>query len=291
MISYYIIHLRVGDIMLIFDKKVDDIYPYDILNKDDEANLFCEIYYKYQFIKKNGLIYHSVTRDKVKIINELIGELVSEYFDLQTVKSVLYKKKSANLKERKYFLLTKIFTNKEFKYSYINELFPDYKSFKDDSNPLNNLNRLKRIQDENGIIHNVSKDVVNKLVNDLKKMIIRDFITGTSDRHEENFVLRYDDNFVELMPLFDYEYSFKLGGRWGNIFGIDLRNEKIVEFLRNDDKFQELLIKAIELKLNYIFKRLEDEYPIRLSSTEKWDYNEELKLTKENIKKYELIRR
>lgn len=270
--------------MKIYDDKIKKIDPLvEKLTNDDKTNLFCSNHHLDKFIKKDGNLFHVKYNKFVNILNELIGEIISEYFELQTVKSSLYKIYD---NESKYCLLTNVFTEAGKKYDYINNLFPDFVSYKG----IYNLYKLNKIFDEtHQNIYIVKSYALNKLIIDLKKMIVRDFITNTTDRHCQNFMFYYDKSFVELMPVYDYEFSFNNGSNYFSVFKFNLDNSDIVNLIRNDDTFQELLEKAMLLRMKDIFKRLK-EYPISLSFIEKCNYEKIVKEKQKEIKQYKLLK-
>lgn len=272
--------------MKIYEEKVENLFPLEELTKDDKNNLFCSKHHFYQFVKKNQIIYH-MRKDKVNyILNEIIGELVSEYFELKTVKGELYKiDKDDNFK---YCLLTKLFTNSNDKYGNIYDLFPNYYFNYNDLKIINNLSQI--YDPELKKKYTLKKQFRIDIIKKLKRMIIRDFVTNTTDRHFANFMFSYDKSFIELMPLYDYEYSFRNGRRGGNLFDFNIESKEVINFLRNDDTFQEILEKAMELKMSDIFKKLHEQYPIKLNGIDKNKYESVVIRNQRDIKKYKLIR-
>lgn len=274
--------------MKIYDKTIKNLYPIQKIDEIDKKSIFCFYLYLDDFIKKDNVIYHKRQLEIKYLINELINELISEYFNIKTVNSILYKVNNIN---SKYCLLTKLFTNSENKYSDMLELFPKFyeaKNSLDNYLILNNLNEFFNKEDnKNYKLKNKNRE---KLILDIKTMIIRDFITNTTDRHIDNFMFYYDQNNVELMPLYDYEYSFLDGDEVGNYFELDFNNEKILEILRNDETYQILLEKSMLLEIKNIIKNLEERYPIKLSSKDKMKYENVIIKNKEKIKEYKLIK-
>ena len=270
--------------MKVFDEKLESLHPYEKLNESDKKKLFCERRHINSFIKKDDSIYHVRKTELDCILNELLGELVSEYFLLPTVKSVLYRGDYTS-----YCLLNELFTSEDKKYSDI-RLFVDYEMKR---NNIDLIDKMDRIYDkENNRIYSIKKECYNSVVLKLKKLIIRDFITSTNDRYIGNLMFVYDKSFVDMMPVYDYEYSFDYGMCWAytDIFVYFFNDKKIVEYFRKDDTLQELLEKAMMLKIKDIIKKLEDEYPIKLSSSNKKRYDSVVKKRQDEIKQYKLIR-
>lgn len=256
------------------------------LTDEDKKSIFCSPKYSHQFVKKDDVIYHAKLRRINLVVNEILGELISEYFDLDTVKSKIFR----GGQPRYCWLLTKNFTNFNEKYSYFTDkLFPNLNL----EEGLDKLYCLYQIYDkEIDKIYTVDENDLKKLILSLKKLIVRDFMTNQVDRHYANFVLCYDKSFIKLMPVFDYEHSFKDGtiAKEFNIFDFKIWNDSAQDFIKEDDTFQELFEKALKLNMRKIIKKMCEEYPIRLSSSEKWDYESVTRERKNDIKRYKLIR-
>jgi len=271
--------------MKIYKEKINNISSFLELNNEDKKNLFCSNTYINDFVKKDEIIYHKKQTTLKRTVNELIGEMISDYFNLNTVHSFLCRDYNNYL-----YLLNELFTNKNNKYGYLNKnLFPNFLITKN----LENLNSLNLIYDkEYNKKYTITNESFSKLKNNLKKLIIRDFITLTSDRWEKNIMFDYDKNIVRLMPVFDYEFSFKEGSLdpYNNVFKIRLNDKKTIDFIRNDDTIQENLEKAMLLNMKYIFTRLKEEHNINLSITEKWDYKNIIRERKKDIMSYKLIK-
>lgn len=267
----------------LFDDKV-----FVKLTKDDKKKIFCDFNYSHQFVKKDDVIYHIKLRKINYVVNEILGELISEYFGLETVKSQILIDDKPNY----YWLLSKNFTNINEKYSYLTEdLFPRL-----DKNyfiGLDNLNNLNVIYDtEQDKFYNVDKNDLRKLLLNLKKLIVRDFITNQMDRHYKNYLFGYENNHIRLMPIYDYESSFKSEYRtkYFQLFDFNLTNPKVCLYVKGDASFQELLEIALNLNVRELINKMCDEYFLKLSIVEKWDYESVIREKKKDIKRYKLIR-
>jgi hypothetical protein len=265
------------------------------LTEEDFENVFCDKKYKKDFIKLNGVIYHKKDRLGQTLLNELVGENVSEYFNLQTVKSIIAMSSSGESisKINNYVLLTKLFTNKNNKYDTY-EIFTESKYYEDVG--LDNLDRLQTIYplDVRKDILVDEKDKIT-IIRDFKKLLVRDFMTDQTDRTSSNFTLQYCENHIELMPVFDYEHSF--GDYYGyyrnhffHIFDFDLRLLKVIEYARKDEYLQELLHLAMDLDMSRRIQMLEDEYCTCLTDNEKEKYNSVIKKNKSLIREHKLLR-
>ena len=268
--------------MKIIDENIENIKPFERLTDREKKELFCNKCYEEHFIKKDGIIYHRRNNIPEFLLNELIGELISEYFDIKTVKSILYKSNDSF----KYTLLTKLFTNNNENYSYIDKLFPNYQKRED----IFNLNNLNKIYLNNKII-NMNIDSHIKLLRELKKMIVLDYIIDNRDRVNINFIFNQDKDKVELKELFDFESAFtKITNKNYNVFKFNLNKKHDVKYLKNDEEFNELFELALNLDINKIFKRLKDEYPIILNSKDKLLYESVIKKKQNEIKTYKLVK-
>ena len=84
------------------------------LFKDDA---FCK--YKHQ-------LYHYKVRNLHSVVNELVGEIISEYFELDSVKSEIFREGSFMLE---YILLTKLFDIKGYDLiNFSTDYFPNIKN-------------------------------------------------------------------------------------------------------------------------------------------------------------------
>ncbi len=275
--------------MKVFDEKLELFDPkcYAKLSEVDRKKLFYTDKHKFSFVKIDGVLYHIKMRQIIYIVNELIGELISQYFKLDTVKSTMYKDEN----ESYYWLLSKVFTNEKERYSYLDWLFPDL--INSSTIGLDNLNNLSRIYSlSHRKIYDVSKSDLEKLSLSLRKLIVRDFITNQTDRHSANFMFSIYRSHVKLMPVYDYEHSFKKAEmlKYLGYFDFDLNKEKVIKFVQNDDIFQELLEVAMCLDMKKIIKQLEEEYPILLNILEKYDYSSIIRKKQNEIKRYKLLR-
>lgn len=270
--------------MRVYSDKIDRAFELGYLNEEDLKELYCSSYYINDFVKMKNNIFHMKIFSLNEVVCEVIGELISDYFKLDTVHSLMYKD------EGNYFvLLTKIFTNSNSKYGFIDELF--YENIYE-AKDLCTLDEIKEVIDPITYdIYKIKKGCLERLILGLKKIIIRDFITNQRDRHPENFMFCYDKDCIELMPLYDYEHSFvKDDDEINNLLSLNLNKKNVVEYVRKDATFQELFERALLLNMKEIFKRLKEEYFIELNSVERWDYEEIVRKKQNEIKEYKLVR-
>ena len=251
------------------------------LTEEDYKNIFCSECYLKNFIKKDGIIYHErheYAKFKNCLINELICEEVAKYLRVQTVDSF-----PATYDTKNIVLLSKIFTNKNQKIGYITDFNVHF------SKDVENLKDLSCYSLDKKEYITLNKKCKEKLIKDLKKMIICDFITCQTDRHENNFSFSFDKKNVQLLPLFDYELSFFTKFRENdNFFQFNLDKESVLAFVRNDKVFQYLLTKIMNLNIEMISEHLIKK-GIYLNSGEKYIYGKIIDERKNTIKEKRLI--
>lgn len=252
--------------------------------------LYNNLNYRDYFFKINGHINHVKKMNLELLVNELIGQIISSYFNLSSVKSKVFKG------DTNYYLVTDNFLKEGYKYTHISDnVFPRlfFVGFpgKLDLDQLSNLDLIRSING-NKIYKTNEKDLI-ELKHSLKGMIISDFIRNQKDRVVCNIMLRINENHVKVMPLYDFESSFLysiMKYADPNVFDLDLSNKRTVKLLRKDYYFQELLYKAIYLKFSNVLDTLYNEYGICFNTKDYNDYNKIITDNQEIIKKYKLIK-
>ena len=212
-------------------------------------------------------------------INELLGELISDYFGVDTV----------------HFRMAK-FTNKKGceTYGIVSNNFcsKDY----DCVRPLEYGFKLKddlTIFDEIGNL-DIKSDCKKELLLDLKKLLIRDFYSSERDRHNMNIDFLVKDNYLKLSPLFDYEISFlrsydKLYLYKNTIMALNLLNDGDRLLLRTDSDFQKLLYLVMLIDMRKSLSEIEDKHEIIIPENYKEEYIEHDKKIKSLVKEFKLI--
>ena len=216
---------------------------------------------EWYFYKSDGYDFH--------FINELLGEVVSNYFELDTTHYKVAKLSVAGKKEE-YGLVSKNFCDNKYTY----KRCWDY-SFE----PRRDLSILKKIRN---ICH--SKEEYQLLLDDFKKFFIRDLYTSQLDRSGNNFLFKITPEGIRLAPLYDYEWSFKDIERHfyrNQIAEINLSNIETQSILKNDIKFQELLHSIILANMSSFIDEVEDNHKILIPK----DYKERYKERDTKIKK------
>lgn len=253
-----------------------------------EQDIICYPVYQRNFIQYNGKIYYA--KNTMYIENEIIGEYISKYFNLQTVNNTIAQVEDEVIPYRycNKVLLTELFTRRYNQYYQIDS-FDKVKFY--DSIGLRNFNNLEIF---NGV--NLSKENIKTLTQDLKKLMIRDFITDQHDRHKENFIFEMNSlKVVKLCPVYDYEHSFGVGAsaysKYFNIFNFDLDDKKVLKFILIDIYIQELLHLAMDLKIEKILSQIEQEHDCTFFDYEKEKYKKVINENQKNIKNKRLIKR
>jgi len=230
----------------------------------------------YDFVKMNNEIYHLKHKLIHFLLNELIGEIISEYFELQTKKSLIimnednFNNSTSIFPVPQFSLLAKSFFETDLEYCRFNEFSTYYGA----DGSLKNLNGIGRFFNViTGTDEKICNEDLIKLIYDLKKMIIRDFLTKQSDRSIANFIFGYKGNHIKLMPLYDYEHSFKSTILlYRNVFEINLNSTHTVNILKHDKCFQELLYKLMNFNFDFVLTKLEEDYSIILNREEYGNY-------------------
>lgn len=182
--------------------------------------------------------------------NELLGEIISNYFGLDTI-NYKVSKLSVKGEKDKYGVASKNFCNPKYKY----KRCWDYKL-----EPRRDL----RILDDIRLICKTDQEY-NLLLDDLKKFFIRDFYTAQADRTGNNFLFKIMPEGIRLAPLYDYENSFEVmdNSYYRNAIGeINMNDRNTLVRLRNDQKFQELLCLIMDANMPKFIDEVEEKHQI-----------------------------
>jgi len=252
-------------------KKLKKMYAN--INSDFYVDIDNKIYHKKQIYKRN-------------VINELLGKLISEYFNDHQMDSKILKT-SGN----RYFLITDSFFQEGKKYTELNKnIFPKLKPDNNEMLELQNLDLLDKINTEVATLKTNKKDLI-QLKYQLKMMIINDFLRKQSDRWFQNFLIEYSFTHCKLMPLFDFDYSFQdYSEHLKNSFIINLNDDKTISYIREDSQFQKLLYIAMDIDIKKVFEKLFDEYPVTVNTDEIDGYKKIITNQKNKIIDYKLLK-
>ena len=184
--------------------------------------------------------------------NELLGVEISKYFGLDTVEyeiAKLYYPKG----DYRLGLMSKNFYEQGCTYKNPSE----YSMFRniDNLDILEILNKL------------CQQDVKYKqLLIDIKKLFISEYYTLQNDRHNMNLMFKETPVEVRLAPLYDYEMSFYDYDDsdffyYSSVVGyFNIKDENTRKTFINDEDFQELLNKLIDLKFNDLIESIQCKY-------------------------------
>ena len=208
---------------------------------------------EWYFFKSDESDYH--------FIAELLGEIISEYFNLDTVHYQIGKLCIKDKYER-YGVISKNFCDK----NYVYKTAFNYKF--EAKRDLSILEDIRKICPSN--------ESYLLLLSDLKKFFIRDFYVSQGDRTGNNFMFKVGNDSIRLAPLYDYECSFGSyeSFRYRNqIAEINLSCEETKNILLSDDEFQKLLNMIMEADMNRFTEEVEDRHHIIIDDRMKKFFN------------------
>nr|MBP3258741.1 hypothetical protein [Bacilli bacterium] len=199
-------------------------------------------------------------------INEILGEYISGCFNLPTAKYYLAKNGDIS------GVVTPNFCSNDKSYITLKEL--GYKS-------TSNFDLLDDLELD-------YEDVIDTL----KRVIVRDFYASESDRYNRNLMFEYCGDELYLAPLYDYELSFVNKHNYlfvGLLATFDIRDINTQDILRNDEAFMDAINVIMDINMNRLLEKLEDEFKVLLDrDTKKFYTNHDTKI-KNYIRKYNLI--
>ena len=213
-------------------------------------------------------------------INELLGVMVSKYFNLSTI-DYKFARISLNKNSEVLGIISKNFMEPGITYkTCIDYDLHNEKNFK-------SLNKLRKLCK--------SEEDYYLLLSDIKAFTIRDFFTSQTDRHSFNFQFQQQGKNIRLAPLYDYEESFPLYKPDYDVYRnailtFDTNDKKTQQLIRGDDTFQELLYQLMDIDVETLLTSIEEQYNITIPKREKTIYkNHETKI-KRLVKTKPLIR-
>ena len=201
--------------------------------------------------------YFKCGNDYYHFIRELLGEVVSKYFYLDSVNYEIGK--LINNDKEQYGVLSKNFCDKKSKYRRI----WDYGI---------NLKRDLFIYDELWMIcHDM--DNYHSLSSDLKKLMVRDFYTSEGDRMAYNFLIKEKDGEKRLAPLYDYSLSFEYVNPYyrSEIGIININDKKCIKKIKEDYEFQYLFNHLMDVDMVSLLQEVEDKNHILIPGDD-WRY-------------------
>lgn len=190
----------------------------------------------------------------LKFFNELLGQEISNYFQLETANY-----KIGKIFDNYYFstcLLSENFFNNNYTYLTFNDLKIDTKNKKLSER----LNLIKQVCE-------INNDKNYVLLQDIIKMSIRDLYSNMHDRHNRNFFFKKNDDGIRLAPLFDYEHSFITPPTiyQNPLLKIDIYNNEDNEIIKNDNIFQESINRLMDINIEKLLEIAQEKNGISIS--------------------------
>lgn len=220
-------------------------------------------------------------------LNELLGVAISEIFSLDTI-------------NYKIACLTDLEGNKQI--GLVSENFCNPKETYRTIEHYNNLyhldiGRTTNMYDTLTKLRSICKteEEYIKLSTSIKKLFIRDFSTSETDRGVKNLLFKEENTGITLMPLYDYEESFKLDTDilmtyYGDLGRLMVHDYTTQQFLRDDETSQELLNKLMTIDMEQVLSTVETSHGINIPQEQKQDYILHNKRIKQLVKNYDLIK-
>ncbi len=202
--------------------------------------------------------------------NELIGQFITNYFGLESVHYTIAKIKDQNI----YGIASENFCQAGFNYNTLLYTILHNKHFKCFKTDLNVVH----------FISEINPDPESKLLflNDLKKIIIRNFYSTQRDANAHNVMLKTAHNITRLAPLYDYEISYnnEMPQQYQSDFCyFDITNPEVQKILKDDELFQQLLNKILEADMDSFISMVEETYHLNIPYSIKENYrNYDLKI-------------
>lgn len=207
---------------------------------------------EWYFYKSDGYDFH--------FVNELLGEIISEFFGLDTIHYKVAKLSVEGMKDE-YGLVSKNFCDINYTYKRV----WDYGfAPRRDLSILENIRSICQSEEEYLL-----------LLEDLKKFFIRDFYASQLDRTGNNFLFKITPEGIRLAPLYDYENSFESIDQQiyrNQIAEINIANRETQSLLKNDIKFQELLHLIMQADMLSFINEVEDRHKVLVPSDNKEYY-------------------
>ncbi len=228
---------------------------------------------KWYFFKSDDFDFH--------FINELLGEVISEYFGLETVHYQVGKLIVGN-KEPRIGVVSENFCSTDYKYTRIFD-YPNLCA--------GDIQYLESLRDICA-----SDEEFKLLFYDFKKFMIRDFYTSQSDRTGNNFLFREKKDGSEgkrLAELYDYENGFELYPRnfiYNALIYQNMEKPYLPKYFKKDAEYQEILSKIRDADMNAFIAQVEEKHGILIPKDIRETYIDCDKKKKEIIKNNRLVK-
>lgn len=244
----------------------------------------------------NGLTFHFIERwhkidDKwyffktdgfdVHFINELLGEVISEYFELETAHYKVAKLKVGD-KSPEIGVVSENFCSPDYQYTRIFD-YPDLWS--------GDIYYLETLRDLCS-----SDEEFQKLFYDFKKFMIRDFYTSQGDRNGNNFLFMEPIDKSEgkrLAPLYDYQNAYEVYPRnllHNALIIQNMEKEDLRKYFKRDPEYQTILSKIRDVDMNSLLTEVQERHNIIIPEDIRRIYLECDKRKKEIVKNNRLVK-
>lgn len=233
--------------------------------------------------------YFKPMKSPFVFFNELLGEFISIYFDLESVHYNIAKVIVKD-EEEQYGLLSKNFCNPDYTYKC---LF-DYIS---ENNKLHFFEKDLSILDKIRVICKTEEEF-RLLQDDLKKLVIRHFYNTQSDGgNGKNIMLKKTPSGIRLAPLYDYESAYITDNSYEDIYRLvwdigelNITDTETQNLFRNDPRFQELLYKLMDADITSFLTEVEDTHKIIIPAKQKEHYKTSESKVKKLVLENKLIK-
>lgn len=245
----------------------------------------------------NKIYYFKQIKTITRLINDLLGVKVTEFFNLPSVHYHLAKGfyQGAEI----YGLISEYERDENYQYKNLEDIVYSENSIIEDSYDIRNLSILKAIE-------NAYSET--PLPIQLKKILVRDLVTNEKDRKMSEIHIRENLNTIEIDKIFDYEIEWNLK-KDENADGIDETNitqddidfdykipglltltKESLPYIQNDPIFQDNLRKFMEMEVASMLEQIELEHQIVLSKSDYDYYSLYAETVKAKIKKERYLR-
>ncbi len=223
------------------------------------------------WLKLDGQVYAFKRRlDERLIINELLGEKVSEYFGIDTVHHELA---TCFLNGKRTFGLISPMARKEnASYTFF------WKELANKTEICANSNITEILSKTDEVFKG------EPICEEIRSLIVRDFFTNEFDRVTSEILIEKGDS-IHLGYLCDYEVEFDLpfeAYTWDENCVLSLNSELLIPFIQCDSELMKKFHLALKCNLLHLLEELEEEKKLRISKEKK----EEIKKFSRSIKKH-----
>lgn len=235
---------------------------------------------------QNGYYYFKHLENEHAFFNELLGEIISYYFDLDTAHYEVANLKVRSTGEEQYGVVSKNFCNPKYTYHTLSHYMCECDQFSFYSSDLSIIDKLEVLCQ--------TEDEFRLLQDDFKKMIIRNFYNAQSDGDGRNIILKTTPSGIRLAPLFDYSDAYvginNLHRYVWDIGELNVEDRKTQELFRNDIAFQKLLHKLMDANMDEFIADIENSHKIIVPKKQAEHYKKYDKKIKQLVLENKLIK-